>query len=192
MAYWRTKAAIVVWVALFAGSLLMSRVPYIAPLSFLVVVLIAWDHGLRPALIWIGVVHVLIPGLLIVLGTGPFFVFAEERPLVAMIMGGSLVAVTALAYLTAWVRSLTEELRSSRSAILQVNEQLKAALDEVKELRGLLPICAWCKDIRDVSGEWENLESYIARHSRATFTHGLCPKCLQEQLRLSHAELTGP
>jgi hypothetical protein len=187
MTSWRTKAAIVVWVILFALSLLTMRVPFIAPLSFIVVVLIAWDHGLRPAFLWIALVHILIPWVLILLGIGPFFVFAEERAVVALLMAGSLVAVTALAYLTAWVRSLTHELQSSKSAILQVNEKLKAALDEVKELRGLLPICAWCKDIRDASGQWENLEMYIARHSHATFTHGLCPKCLQDQLRTSEA-----
>jgi hypothetical protein len=171
------------WAILFALSVLTARLPYVAPLSFIVVVLIAWDYGLRPALAWIAFVHVLIPSGLVLVGVGPFFVFAEARGTIAMIMLGTLVAVIALAYLTDRVHSLTEQLRGSRSALLQVNEQFRAALDEVKELRGLLPICASCKDIRDVSGDWEALESYIARHSRATFTHGLCPKCLQEQLQ---------
>jgi hypothetical protein len=57
------------------------------------------------------------------------------------------------------------------------NAELEAALAEVKELRGMLPICAWCKCVRDVNGIWNQLEAYLARHSHATFTHGVCPTC---------------
>lgn len=49
--------------------------------------------------------------------------------------------------------------------------------EEVKILRGLLPICSYCKRIRDDQGYWRNLEAYIAAHSDADFTHGLCPDC---------------
>ena len=48
---------------------------------------------------------------------------------------------------------------------------------EIKVLRGLLPICMWCKRICDESGNWEKLETYIAEHSEADFSHGLCPEC---------------
>lgn len=58
------------------------------------------------------------------------------------------------------------------------NAELEATLSEVKDLQGMLPICAWCKGIRDVNGMWNQLEAYIAKHSRATFTHGICPTCL--------------
>jgi hypothetical protein len=47
----------------------------------------------------------------------------------------------------------------------------------VKTLSGLLPICAWCKNIRDDQGYWERIETYIANHTDASFTHGLCPSC---------------
>jgi hypothetical protein len=53
----------------------------------------------------------------------------------------------------------------------------KANEDEVKMLRGLLPICSYCKKIRDDRGYWESLEVYIASHTEADFTHGLCPEC---------------
>jgi hypothetical protein len=66
-------------------------------------------------------------------------------------------------------------------ALRQKNAELEAALAEVKELRGMLPICAWCKSMRDVDGLWDQLESYLARHSHATFTHGICPPCLAKQ-----------
>jgi hypothetical protein len=60
---------------------------------------------------------------------------------------------------------------------LQLNTELQAALDEVKQLSGLLPICAWCKRIRDEGGNWEPIETYITVHSEADFTHGICPDC---------------
>lgn len=68
-----------------------------------------------------------------------------------------------------------------RFAILREKEQLIAKLQEalghIKTLTGLLPICANCKKIRNDQGYWERIEAYIARHSRAEFTHGLCPEC---------------
>ncbi|MEI6783367.1 MAG: response regulator [Verrucomicrobiota bacterium] len=58
-------------------------------------------------------------------------------------------------------------------------EQERAKLaTEVKILSGLLPICAGCKKIRDDQGRWNQIESYIAQHSAATFTHGMCPECI--------------
>jgi len=55
---------------------------------------------------------------------------------------------------------------------------LQAALAEVKTLSGMLPICASCKKVRDDQGYWNQIETYIARHTAATFSHGLCPPCL--------------
>jgi PAS domain S-box-containing protein len=57
---------------------------------------------------------------------------------------------------------------------------LQEALDRVKLLSGLLPICAGCKMIRDEQGTWQSLEFYIAAHSEAEFTHGMCPQCSQK------------
>lgn len=56
--------------------------------------------------------------------------------------------------------------------------QLEAALTEVRTLRGLLPICSYCKRIRDTDGRWEGIESYVAHRSEAEFSHGVCPECL--------------
>jgi two-component system cell cycle response regulator len=58
-----------------------------------------------------------------------------------------------------------------------INKELKDALDTIKTLHGLLPICSHCKKIRDENGEWQYLEVYISRHSEAKFTHGICPEC---------------
>ncbi len=66
--------------------------------------------------------------------------------------------------------------RDDRDALIG---QLQQALEDVKTLSGLLPICARCKKIRDDSGYWNNIESYIEAHSEAAFSHGLCPDCAE-------------
>jgi hypothetical protein len=78
-----------------------------------------------------------------------------------------------------------EQLVAQRTADLQIayeslqisNAGLLDALANVKTLRGLLPICASCKKIRDDSGYWNQIESYISARSEAEFSHGICPEC---------------
>jgi AmiR/NasT family two-component response regulator len=60
----------------------------------------------------------------------------------------------------------------------RLNNELKTALDNVKVLKGLLPICASCKKIRDDKGYWQAVESYFKKHSEIEFSHGMCPDCL--------------
>lgn len=55
--------------------------------------------------------------------------------------------------------------------------ELEEALNKVKNLTGLLPICTTCKRIRDDKGYWNRVESYLQKNSEATFSHGLCPEC---------------
>jgi len=55
--------------------------------------------------------------------------------------------------------------------------ELQESLAKVKLLSGLLPICAWCKKIRDDRGYWNKVETYLMEHSQAKFTHGICPEC---------------
>jgi signal transduction histidine kinase len=76
-----------------------------------------------------------------------------------------------LATLEAQVQLRTQELS-------QANQELRQALAQVKTLSGLLPICAHCKNIRDDQGYWQGVETYIAAHSQADFSHGICPECL--------------
>jgi hypothetical protein len=58
--------------------------------------------------------------------------------------------------------------------------ELKKAQAEIKTLTGILPICSFCKKIRDDKGYWEQVEVYINKHSEADFSHSVCPKCMQE------------
>jgi hypothetical protein len=57
---------------------------------------------------------------------------------------------------------------------------LKQAMNKISTLRGLLPICAACKKIRDDKGYWNRIETYIMEHSDADFSHGICPDCAKE------------
>jgi PleD family two-component response regulator len=68
-------------------------------------------------------------------------------------------------------------LRRLQQRLEEKNTQLEEALASVKTLRGLLPICANCKKIRDDHGYWKQIEEYIESHSEALFSHGLCPDC---------------
>ncbi len=65
---------------------------------------------------------------------------------------------------------------------LRVKEQaasLQEALGEIKELRGIIPICAGCKKVRDDEGYWNHVEIYVAEHTRAEFSHGFCEECME-------------
>jgi hypothetical protein len=71
------------------------------------------------------------------------------------------------------------QLNRLNSELQARNQELRAALAQVKTLSGLLPICSNCKKIRDDEGYWQQVEIYISDHSEAEFSHGLCPDCMQ-------------
>jgi hypothetical protein len=74
--------------------------------------------------------------------------------------------------------TLEQQVAERTQELNQTNQELQTALDEVKALSGLLPICTNCKKIRDDQGYWQGVEDYIRTHSQADFTHGICPDCL--------------
>ena len=80
------------------------------------------------------------------------------------------------------------KLRTLQKDLQEKNVELQEALDNIKVLKGLLPICTSCKKIRDDQGYWQQVEIYIHDHSEADFTHGFCPGCIQE-LYPEHYEL---
>jgi DNA-binding NarL/FixJ family response regulator len=97
-------------------------------------------------------------------------------------LGVKAVQTGAQDYLVKGQVNLDGLVRSLRYAIerKQMVLQLQETLSQVKILKGLLPICAHCKAIRDGQGDWRQLESYISEHSEAKFSHGLCPSCMKE------------
>ncbi len=88
--------------------------------------------------------------------------------------GETLTAVAVNALLRALVFTLIAFLAHL------VAEQTRALREEVRQLEGILPICGFCKAIRDEQGCWRKLENYVTEHSKASFTHGLCPECAQK------------
>lgn len=75
------------------------------------------------------------------------------------------------------------DITDKRLAEIQLEKtvvDLRRALTEVKTLSGLLPICSNCKKIRDDTGYWKDVETYISQHSTAEFSHGICPDCMQK------------
>jgi PAS domain S-box-containing protein len=70
-----------------------------------------------------------------------------------------------------------KKLESEREKLIL---KLEKALDEIKTLKGILPICSSCKKIRDDTGYWQQLETYIRDHSGAEFSHSICPDCIKK------------
>jgi DNA-binding response OmpR family regulator len=65
-----------------------------------------------------------------------------------------------------------------QDALADKIEELRQALDQIKTLRGIVPICMHCKKIRDDQGYWNQLELYVSDHTEAEFSHGICPECM--------------
>lgn len=96
------------------------------------------------------------------------------------------VLFTALEKLTETImleRKIQEQNREKDELIVKLQD----ALDTVKKLSGMLPICSNCKKIRDDKGYWSTIETYIAEHSDAVFTHSICDECVKK-LYPEHAE----
>jgi hypothetical protein len=70
-----------------------------------------------------------------------------------------------------------------QKALLERNQALEEALKRVKLLQGLLPICSYCKKIRNDRNYWEQVDAYVASHSEAQFSHGVCPDCFEVHLK---------
>lgn len=73
------------------------------------------------------------------------------------------------------------QLGKKNETLEKLNSELKEAMEKIKTLEGILPICSFCKKIRDDKGYWEQIESYMSKHADVLFSHGLCPDCLNSQ-----------
>jgi len=69
---------------------------------------------------------------------------------------------------------------SLQRALAERVRELEAALSQVKRLQGLLPICSYCKKIRNDQNYWQQVDGYLSEHSGARFTHGICPECFEK------------
>jgi PAS domain S-box-containing protein len=85
-------------------------------------------------------------------------------------------------------RNITER-KKMEEAREKLIAELKQALAEIRTLQGLLPICAWCKKVRNDQDFWLSVEEYLSRHTDVQITHGICPTCLRQATSSTNHEL---
>lgn len=95
-----------------------------------------------------------------------------------MIIGERLLITESDAVAT--MSELQEEMVNLTRELTRKNRELENARSKIKVLSGLLPICMYCKKIRDDEGYWGQLEAYIDHHSEAQFSHSICPDCMEQ------------
>jgi hypothetical protein len=109
--------------------------------------------------------------------------------------GALALALPPLFYQTRWFHVLAAVLialalvavpllrvRQLRLRARELDQRVQEAVGELKVLSGLLPICAWCKKIRDDRGYWSKIEAYLSARTEAQFTHGICPDCTKKMI----------
>jgi hypothetical protein len=151
--YWLGFSILLIIADYFAGPFIQFPITYLIPVT-----LASWYNGR-----WWGLV------------------FAVILPMVRFVFNiaaWSIPWTTTEATINALIRIIV---LSSFAIIIDRTARQTAALSkEVQMLEGLLPICSHCKKIRDQNDEWQVMEKYIMARSAATFTHGICPECLQK------------
>lgn len=113
--------------------------------------------------------------LLLKKGQGEFFRASVNTALVRNKEGNPELIIIVTTDITE--RKRTEEVRE------ELLLKLREALAKVKTLSGMLPICSYCKKIRDDEGYWNQVDSYISKHTDAVLSHGLCPECAEKEIR---------
>lgn len=78
-------------------------------------------------------------------------------------------------------RDITER-KAAEAERERLVHELQTALAEVRTLQGILPICSYCKSIRDDENYWQSVETYLAKHTHTQFSHGICPTCYAERV----------
>lgn len=102
----------------------------------------------------------------------------NSNALLLLIAVGLLLAVLVISFIARHSIIKQESAEAEREQFIA---ELKKALNEIKTLHGIIPICSYCKKIRDEKGQWNPLEAYIHQHSGADFSHSLCPDCSRKE-----------
>lgn len=116
---------------------------------------------------------------------GDFFLLAPpDKYYIDLIVSALLVTAGILLDINLWrlarEKKVEKELRVANAELARTNSALKESLAKIRVLKGLLPICASCKKIRDDKGYWQQVDVYFHEHSDAEFTHWLCPECVDK------------
>jgi ethanolamine transporter EutH len=91
-----------------------------------------------------------------------------------------IVAFFLVLALVIFIARRKREFQKAEKVLKHKNESLKIALSEIKQLKGIIPICSSCKKIRDDEGYWQQVEVYVKKHSDVDFSHGICPDCAEK------------
>ncbi len=164
----------VLFIFCFVGSILIFSVDKDKPLIYPYVVF--------PMLLWAGMrfdmrvtsiafqIFLILSAVMSSQGHGPFAMgeFYREILLIRFHLFCAITIITVL---------IVSALRNERLELIQ---ELQEAFSKIKTLKGYIPICSYCKKIRDDIGYWNHLEAYIHEHSDAELSHGICPACVQE------------
>jgi K+-sensing histidine kinase KdpD len=163
-----SERAIILWAAL--ALLVVALADYLTPpiiswtlLYLLPIFLVSWGAGRMAGLIAsIVTATVWLSHDFVVASAGEFWSAAWNNAMKIGVFVTFAIVISRVKY------DIDEQTR--------LNNDLSSALAQVNQLSGLLPICAWCKRIREKGG-WHQLERYIMDHSEADFSHGICPDC---------------
>jgi hypothetical protein len=148
-AWWLLMAAALLLVEYAVGSYNQFPVVYIIPVT-----LAAWYSGRWPALL----IAIALPAVHLV-----FELTDTQSENIAALIARTAFRGRVITILALW--------------FVRLSEHERALQQEVQTLKGLLPICSFCKSIKNDAGEWEHLERFISRRSETKFSHGLCPSC---------------
>ena len=168
------------------GTLIHTHVGPVLLLPF--VIFVAVRFGVSSAALAAASVALLV----MVLTKQGYTLFGSLTPRGTVVLAQEFIFITSL--LALGPAALMSQLRASQAEIVALNSglearvrertsELESALAQVKSLQGLLPVCAWCKKVREDEHYWLSVEDYIVRHTDARFSHGICPDCSARVLR---------
>lgn len=103
--------------------------------------------------------------------------FNDKIEYVTTIICFGLIALIGPLYVSLKSEKKRLNLEAEREILIS---ELQESINEIKKLKGIIPICSYCHNIRDDDGAWDRLESYLSKHSDAFFSHGICPKCTKK------------
>ena len=106
--------------------------------------------------------------------------YFDQTPHVLDLTVGNGLRIAAFVAVSLMITLLDRQRRRASDLLVTTNVELQRALAEVKTLRGILPICSYCKKIRTEPETWVAIDNYMRRHSEAEFSHGVCPECLRK------------
>ena len=105
-------------------------------------------------------------------GNGPFIYESTAASLLSLQAFAGILALTALS-----LAGVLEERKTEADLKAAAITKMQNLLTEISTLRSMIPVCAWCRKVRNDTGAWEQLEQYVQRSYAASFTHGICPDC---------------